>query len=90
MTPEEAIEIISHYDVSNINFYTTDGEEIPLVKWTDALDLALEALRKQLPIRPGHPEISESGKAVFPCGNCGGDLGEGEYCPECGQRVKWV
>ena len=47
MTNQEAIKILGQYDVSNIHFYTTDGEEIPFTDWSDALELAISALRTQ-------------------------------------------
>lgn len=33
MTNQEAKKILGQYDVSDIHFYTTDGEEIPFDKW---------------------------------------------------------
>lgn len=47
MTKEEAKKILGQYDVSDIHFYTTDGEEIPFDKWSDAIEMAIKALEAQ-------------------------------------------
>ena len=47
MNNQEAINILGQYDVSNIHFYTTDGEEIPFTEWSDAIEMAISALEKQ-------------------------------------------
>ena len=91
MTNEDAIKIIGQYDVSGFEFYTTDGERIPDIQVTDAFEMALDALRKQIPMKPGHYEMDMDGRVVIPCGNCGSDLdGTEEHCKWCGQKIKWV
>lgn len=47
MTNQEAIKILGQYDVSDLHFYTTNGEEIPFTEWSDAIELAISALEKQ-------------------------------------------
>lgn len=46
MTREEAIRILSQYDVSAIQFYETDGREISWNKGHEALDMAISALEQ--------------------------------------------
>lgn len=46
MTREEAIRILSQYDVSAIQFYETDGSEISWNKGHKALDMAIKALEQ--------------------------------------------
>lgn len=62
MTNEEAIKIIGQYDVSSFNFYETDGEPITTEQVTDAFELALDALRKQIPTQPIHSDIPRLGR----------------------------
>ena len=45
MTNREAIEILGQYDVSDLHFYTTDGEETPFTEWSDAIEMAISALQ---------------------------------------------
>ena len=47
MTNQKAAEILGRYDVSDLHFYTTDGEEIPFAEWSDAIETAISALRAQ-------------------------------------------
>ena len=47
MTNREAIEILGQYDVSDLHFYTTDGEEIPFTEWSDAIEIAISALQEK-------------------------------------------
>ena len=47
MTNQEAIKILGQYDVSALHFYTTEGEEIPFAEWSDAIEMAISALRAQ-------------------------------------------
>lgn len=46
MTREEAIRILGQYDVSAIQFYETDGGEIPWDKGYEALEMAISALKQ--------------------------------------------
>ena len=58
---------------------------------SEAHKMAIDALEKQVPMKPGHYEMGMGGKVVIPCGNCGSDLdGTEEYCKWCGQKIKWV
>lgn len=47
-------------------------------------------IERDMPMKPGEPELGASGGEVILCGNCG----EGievvwEFCPWCGQRTGW-
>jgi len=75
MTNRKAIEILGLYDVSDLHFYTTDGEEIPFTEWSDALELAISTLNKQI---PKQPMVITDG-----CDNSFWHL----YCPTCGAAV---
>ena len=94
MTNQKAIKILGQYDVGNIHFYTTDGEEIPFTEWSDAIELAISALEKQIPMKTLAPELGISSRhpIIIPCGNCGMELADRmqEYCPWCGQAIDWT
>lgn len=63
MTREEAIRILSQYDVSAIQFYETDGREISWNKGHEALDVAISALEQ--------PEIIKCEECIWwNRGNC--------------------
>lgn len=82
MTNQEAIERIKdHIDIHKIN-------EKNAVYISEALDMAISALEKQIPtkirIELEHPIY---GYASF-CPNCNRmDIGGWSYCPECGQAI---
>lgn len=86
MTNDEAIKILGYYDVSDIHFYDTDGEEIPFTDWSDAIEMAISALRKQIPKQTIKPE---SPYFRYACPSCGNYPLSGHYCGECGQAIDW-
>lgn len=54
----------------------------------EALDIAIEALEKQLPKKP----IEHSAKfaAIYECPSCGDvDVYGQKNCDNCGQKIKW-
>lgn len=55
-------------------------------------DLAIEALEKQLPMKPEEVVGAIYSKS-YECKNCGSELEPhdvfGEYCKWCGQRLNW-
>lgn len=53
----------------------------------EAVEMAVDALEKQIPMKPLPPEYGIDGRICCPCGNCGGDLNGNKYCPWCGQKV---
>ena len=58
-----------------------------------AMELAVEALDKQMPMKTMTPELGISPRhpTIMPCGNCGMELEDRmwEYCPRCGQAIDW-
>ena len=64
--------------------------DMPL-DYQEVVDLAVEALEKQIPMKPLYPELSAYGERtikITPCGNCGEAISPTqEYCHWCGQKV---
>lgn len=58
-----------------------------------AMELAVDALEKQIPMETMAPELGISPRhpIIIPCGNCGTVLEDRmwEYCPWCGQAIDW-
>ena len=58
-----------------------------------AMEIAVEAMEKQIPMKTAPHEIGHDGRIEIPCGNCGSDLNDNgigwEYCPYCGQNILW-
>ena len=56
-----------------------------------AMEIAVEAMEKQMPMKPLEPELGISPRhpIIIPCGNCGMELEDHmwDYCPYCGQAV---
>lgn len=83
MTNENAINILhwlkpSYTDKENFNF-------------TQAIEMAVEALEKQIPMKLLPPEMCIDGRVITPCGYCGEELPKKAfytYCPYCGQKIK--
>ena len=66
MTNEKAISILhwlkpSYTDKENFNF-------------TQAIEMAVEALEKQIPMKLLPPEMGIDGRVITPCGYCGEEL----------------
>ena len=58
-------------------------------KLTQARQMAIDALEKQRPIKPGPKELDIAGVPCIPCGNCGTSINTmWDYCPWCGQRIE--
>ena len=59
-----------------------------------AVEIAVDAMKKQIPIDPLDPELGISPRhpIIIPCGNCGMELSDHmwEYCPYCGQAIDWT
>ena len=56
----------------------------------EALDMAVEALEKQVPMKPLPQEMDIDGRAITPCGFCGEELPHNflyNFCPFCGQAI---
>jgi len=81
MTPQEATmkldKVVNKY---NDCFYCeghTDEE------W-DAVDMAMKALEKQIPKKWFHD------CGMYYCPVCNEFMFEGNYCPNCGQKIDWT
>lgn len=79
MTAKEAIEKIEH--LMKYNLYNK--------KSRDALLLAIESLKKQVPKKPGFDCILEDGLALRYCPSCGISFVQcdSNYCEKCGQKL---
>lgn len=89
MTNEEAIKIL---ELERDDWETSHCS--PLVR-REVFNMAIEALKKQIPIEPGKRELIPDkvvmGKPVYgiPCGNCGEHINFlHSFCPWCGQAIK--
>ncbi len=94
MKPEEAIEILKE----RIKLAKKVRLNVPeIIKYREALELAVDAIRKQVPLRIKEEKWIET-KCV--CGHVFSEhFGDGyhdipfqsktEYCPKCGQKLDW-
>ena len=58
----------------------------------EPFDMAVEALEKQVPMKPLPQEMDINGRAITPCGFCGEELPHNslyDFCPYCGQAIDW-
>ena len=79
MNTNEAIQKIKR--VKGLYAYESDYE---------ALDMAIDALEKQVPMKPLPQEMDIDGRAITPCGFCGEELPHNslyDFCPYCGQAI---
>ena len=87
MTSEEAIKII---EVAK-----AECEWNAPLEYQGAFDMAIESLKKQIPMEPLEKEYSNDlGENihvyVIPCGKCGHAINFlHSYCPWCGQKIDW-
>ena len=56
-------------------------------KRAEALDVAIQALEKQIPKKPDFTEDKEF--VLCPCCNGNGLADKQEYCDNCGQKLDW-
>lgn len=77
MTESEAI--------GAIQFDLEIGGEIQSQVMHDAIDVAIQALEKQIPKKPDFTEDKEF--ALCPCCNGKGLLNKQKYCDNCGQKI---
>lgn len=98
MNNQEAIKILGQYDVSNLHFYTTDGEEIPFTEWSDAIEMAISALKKQMPKKPKKIDHWRLCPICYEKNGFSYDYLVGmkqrghediSYCLGCGQKIDW-
>lgn len=84
MTNENAINILRWLNPPRADKESFDD-------FVQTIDIAIEALEKQIPMKPMHPQMGIDGRKIVPCGYCGEELPENmtyEYCPYCGQKIK--
>lgn len=65
------------------------GSIIPQQR-AEMIDIADEAIRKQMPIKPV-AVLGACDKPEYECKNCGDTLPDNmyEFCPWCGQAIDW-
>jgi len=81
MTPQEAIPILKRLQ-------EPEAWEPQISRDAyEALELAIEALEKQIPMKMME-ELDISGRPIRVCGNCEDAPGNGEFCRWCGQRIE--
>jgi len=81
MTPQEAIPILKRLQ-------EPEAWEPQISRDAyEALELAIEALEKQIPMKMME-ELDISGRPIKVCGNCEDAPGNGEFCRWCGQRIE--
>ena len=93
MTNQEAIENFKKIKRGNIFLIHQRIEGKEVIEDYSLCDMAISALEKQIPQKPGPDElgISVRNPVITPCGNCGTELTDRmwSYCPWCGQKIKW-
>ena len=81
MKPEEARE----YVIRHCNPDYPNGK----TEWETAINMAIDALEKQIPMKIGPKVMDCLGRARPECGNCGEIVEDSmwSYCPWCGQGI---
>ena len=95
MTPKEAIEILmSDEKLAEIEYYGGfEGQKKVAKLYSEAFDMAIEALEKQIPKKPVYYIFGKEKYPKCPC--CGDGWNMNEYgngmvhCWECGQAIDW-
>ena len=78
MKAEEAMSILA----------TTTRPRENQAKYNEAVRMAIDALEKQKPMKPGLDVLGIDGEKETPCGNCGDRIYKfWDYCPWCGQKI---
>lgn len=54
-----------------------------------AMEIAVEAMEKQVPMKQLNTKLGLNGRVIHPCGNCGNGTSYGDFCPWCGQAIDW-
>lgn len=79
MIEQEAINrIINHRDIHRL-------KEQRAFYITEAFDMAIKALEKQIPIKP-HKDNKVPNLDFCKCGT---EVTNCDYCPMCGQKIDW-
>lgn len=92
MTRAEAIEILEDGDLYEL--WQDYPEQTPYMvkkdKAKQALELAIEALKKQVPMKPIRVLISKNGSTTDGCPMCQYPFTMPDrYCRDCGQAIDW-
>lgn len=93
MKPEEAIKILQE----RIGLTKKVWSNVPeIIKYREALELAVKALQKQIPMKPNNIKtiFDFSGRYCITKGDCPvcniEELYKSDfYCNKCGQRLDW-
>ena len=87
MTIDEAIKFLSN----PLSWAIGKTLEQQIADNKEATQMAIDALEKQKPLKPMHPQMGIDGRKIVPCGYCEEELPENisyDYCPYCGQRIE--
>ena len=64
-----------------------DAGDLP-EQYMDAIEIAIEALKKQIPVKTSNIQMNEFGVMNVKCGKCGDAfMPYFEFCPWCGQKT---
>lgn len=81
MSNEEAIKYME-----TVKIYCDDGN-LP-EQYMDAIEIAIEALKKQIPVKTSNIQMNKFGVMNVKCGKCGEEfMPYFEFCPWCGQKT---
>ena len=91
MTNEEAIKELKEDRALYEGDIVEAGDGTPDGQLMLALDMAIEALEKQIPKNPKRLKGSLFGEEKYyhKCPNCGAAYVDDSYCPICGQALDW-
>ena len=93
MTPKEAIEILmSDEKLAEIEYYGGfEGQKKVSKLYSEAFDMAIEALEKQIPKKPIKSDREIRYCEVWKCPKCGFEWSGRvvDYCYKCGQAIDW-
>lgn len=73
-----------------IEWFKKRRDSSPMAGARKMFDMAIEALEKQVPMKPLPQEMDIDGHAITPCGFCGEALPHNslyDFCPYCGQAI---
>lgn len=86
MTPQEAIKRIKHH-----NELHSRAEKHFAIRITKALNMAVEALEKQIPKKTTERQYTPNGTLIYGhCPNCGWfTKNTFNYCGKCGKALDW-
>jgi hypothetical protein len=82
MTESEAIKEVG-FNMSTIGLNNKSAKRV-----SEAKNMAIQALEKQIPKKPDFTEDKEF--ALCPCCNGKGLLDRQKYCDNCGQKLDWL